>query len=216
MGIVRVPPSLSKAFSCNARSNLGCRSNGMSPTSSRNRRPPVGHLKTADLLRQGAGEGSSLVAEQLAFEEPGRNGGTVQRDERKVPARAQAVNRARHQLLPRAGFPQDQHGRIGRSNHFHLPLGPAAAPRCCRRSPRSHLRSRLLRLRHFPAGRAPARSCTKVIHRNGESFKTAVTTRTGTRVPSLRSNSFSKGVQAPNRKPSSCASFIEGSSIPGE
>ena len=45
-----------------------------------------------------------------------------------------------------------------------------------------------------------------MIHRNGESFKTAVATRTGTRVPSLRINSFSKGVQAPNRKPSSCAS----------
>ena len=50
------------------------------------------------------------------------------------------------------------------------------------------------------------RSCTKVIQRNGESFKTAVATSTGTRVPSLRISSFSNGVQAPNRSPSSCAS----------
>ncbi len=39
MGMVLVPPSLSKDFSCSARSSLGCRSNGMSPTSSRNRVP---------------------------------------------------------------------------------------------------------------------------------------------------------------------------------
>ena len=31
---------------------------------------------------------------------------------------------ARHQLLPGPGFPQDQHVRIGRSNHFHLLLNP--------------------------------------------------------------------------------------------
>ena len=85
---------------------------------------PVGHLKAADLLRQGAGEGASLVAEQLAFEKPGRNGGTVQRDERKILARAHPVDGARHQFLPGAGFPQDQHGRIGRRNHFNLPLNP--------------------------------------------------------------------------------------------
>ena len=35
-------------------------------------------------------------------------------------------------------------------------------------------------------------------------------TRTGTRVPSLRISSFSKGVQAPNRRPSSCASSSRG------
>ena len=35
------------------------------------------------------------------------------------------------------------------------------------------------------------RSCTKVIHRNGASFNVAVATSTGTRLPSLRINSFS-------------------------
>ena len=54
------------------------------------------------------------------------------------------------------------------------------------------------------------RSCTKVIHRNGESFNTAVATRTGTRVPSFRISSFSNGVQAPNRRPSSCANSSSG------
>ena len=40
--------------------------------------PAMRHFKAADLLRQGAGEGSSLVAEQLAFEQPGGNRGAVQ------------------------------------------------------------------------------------------------------------------------------------------
>ena len=30
----------------------------------------------------------------------------------------------RHQLLPGAGFPQNQNVRIGRSNHFDLLLNP--------------------------------------------------------------------------------------------
>ena len=54
-------------------------------------------------------------------------------------------------------------------------------------------------------GRDTRKILTKVIQRKGESFRTAVATRTGTRVPSLRINSFSNGVQAPNRRPSSCA-----------
>ena len=36
---MRTPPNLSNAFSCKARSSFGCRSNGISPTSSRNRVP---------------------------------------------------------------------------------------------------------------------------------------------------------------------------------
>ena len=87
-------------------------------------RPAVRQLEAADLLRQGAGEGSSLVAEQFAFQQSGRNGGAVQRDEGEVPARTQPVDGARHQLLAGAGFTEDQHVRVGRRNHFHLPQDP--------------------------------------------------------------------------------------------
>jgi len=65
------------------------------------------HFKTADFLPQGAGEGSPLVAKQLAFKQPGGNRRAVQADERKIPARTQAVNGARNQLLAGPGFSQD-------------------------------------------------------------------------------------------------------------
>ena len=164
------------------------------------------HFEAADLLRQGAGEGSSLVAEQLAFEQPGGNRGAVQADEGKIPPRTQAVDGARDQFLSGAGFAQDQHGGIGRRNHFHLPHAPASWPRWFRQSPRSCCVTSTTSSSIFSSRSRSRRSCTKVIQRNGESFRTAVATRTGTRVPSLRINSFSNGVQAPKRSPSSCAS----------
>ena len=34
------------------------------------------------------------------------------------------MNGACYQLLSRTGFPKDQHGRIGGSNQFNLPLNP--------------------------------------------------------------------------------------------
>jgi hypothetical protein len=81
----RCRPVSRTTFSCRARSNLGCRSSGISPTSSRNSVPAWAISKRPIFCAQGAGEGSPLVAEQLAFEQAGGNGGAVQRDERKIP-----------------------------------------------------------------------------------------------------------------------------------
>jgi hypothetical protein len=91
----------------------------------------MGHLETSNLLRQGAGKGASLIAEQLAFQQPGGNGRAVQRDEGKILARTQAVDGARDQFLPCAGFPENQNRRIRRRNHLRLlqsPLQSRAAP----------------------------------------------------------------------------------------
>ena len=44
-------------------------------------RAPVGQLEAADALRDGAGEGAFLVAEELAFEQAGGDGGAVELDE---------------------------------------------------------------------------------------------------------------------------------------
>ena len=115
---------------------------------------------------------------------------------------------ARDQLLSRPGFPQDQHGRIGGSNHFHLSHNPLQS-----RASADNLLKVVVPAASSStfSGRSRSRRIlTNVIQRNGESFNTASATRTRTRVPSLRMYSFSKGVQAPNRKPSSCASSSRG------
>ena len=49
------------------------------------------------------------MAEQLALQQLGRNGGGVERDERLLRAWRFAVQRMRHQFLAGAGFAGDQH-----------------------------------------------------------------------------------------------------------
>ena len=68
---------------------------------------PVGELEPSDLAGDGTGERPPLMAEQLAFDQPGRDRSAVHRHQRAVPAAAEAVDAARDQLLARAGFPQD-------------------------------------------------------------------------------------------------------------
>jgi hypothetical protein len=77
-------------------------------------RPLIGELEAAHPLGDGSGEGPLLVSEQLAFEEPGGDGGAVDLHERSIAPSAQAVNRARHQLLPGAGLALDENRRVGR------------------------------------------------------------------------------------------------------
>ena len=84
-------------------------------------------------------------------------------------------------------------------------LTPTISSKSCTGATWRKLRRRSLSIR--PRSR---RSCTKAIHRNGASFNTAVAISTGTRAPSLPVNSFSNGVQAPKRKPSSCANSSNG------
>src|SRR5688572_18401150 len=81
----------------------------------------MGHLETPYFLRQGARKGAPLVAKQLAFEKPGGNGRTVQRDEGKMFARAHSMDGPRNQFLSRSGFSQNQNSRIGWRDHLSLP-----------------------------------------------------------------------------------------------
>ena len=61
----------------------------------------AGQLEAADPLADRPGEGAALVAEELAFEQPGGNRGTVQLDEGLVAPGAEGVDGAGHQLLAR-------------------------------------------------------------------------------------------------------------------
>src|SRR5439155_8811588 len=68
----------------------------------------VGLLEIPLPLRDGAGEATPDVAEQLALEQLGRDGGHVNRDERPTGAGARAVGRPREQLLARSGLARYQ------------------------------------------------------------------------------------------------------------
>src|SRR5690606_30866413 len=56
----------------------------------------------------GAGERATLVAEELALDELLRQRGTIDRDERRLRAWAQAVQLARHELFARSALARDE------------------------------------------------------------------------------------------------------------
>src|SRR5271154_4398749 len=80
----------------------------------------VRELETADAAIDRAGEGSLLMTEQLAFDKTNRKSGTIHLNERPIPALAIRVYGARNQFLSRAGFPQNQHGRISACDEPYL------------------------------------------------------------------------------------------------
>ncbi len=82
-------------------------------------RPFMGQFEASDLLRNSAGEGAFLVAEQFAFQEVGRDCSTIQLYEGAFVARAHIVNRLSNQFFANACFPQDQHRGVSRRNQLN-------------------------------------------------------------------------------------------------
>src|SRR6266849_6975912 len=80
----------------------------------------VGQLETANLLRDGSGEGASLVAKELTFQQIQRDGSAIQFYKRASAPRAEVMNRARDQFLSSAGFTLDKNRGIGRRDPFDL------------------------------------------------------------------------------------------------
>ena len=66
------------------------------------------------MIPVGAGEGALAVAEQFALHQVLGQGPAVHRHERHVRALTLLVQRARHQLLARAGLAEDHDGGVGR------------------------------------------------------------------------------------------------------
>src|SRR4029077_17136990 len=90
-------------------------------------RSPVGELKAANALRDGAGESTFLVPEEFAFQQASGNGGTIELDEGIAMTRAEIVDGLGNQFFAGAGFATDEDGRIRRGNG--LDLGQDAAQR---------------------------------------------------------------------------------------
>ena len=77
-------------------------------------RAAVGHFELALLLRERAGEGAALVAEQLRLQQRLRQRRAVDGDEGSLAARAVLVQGARGQLLARARLAAHEHRGVGR------------------------------------------------------------------------------------------------------
>ncbi len=74
----------------------------------------MGQLEAADPPRDGPGEGTLLVAEQLALDQPGRQGGAVDLDQGLVLAPAAGMDGPGDQLLAGPRLARDQNGGVGR------------------------------------------------------------------------------------------------------
>src|SRR5208337_3018652 len=81
---------------------------------------PIGQLKAADPLRDGAGEGAALMSEELTLQQSRRNGGAVQFHEGTGMPRAEIMERTGNQLFARPRLAIDKDRGIGGSHSFDL------------------------------------------------------------------------------------------------
>src|SRR5262249_48954931 len=83
-------------------------------------RPAVRELEAARPALGRTGECSALVTEELALDQPARQRGAVDLDERPAAARAPRVDRARDQLLSAAGLAEDEDRGVRRRHQIDL------------------------------------------------------------------------------------------------
>src|SRR5215469_7492892 len=69
-------------------------------------------FEPADATLDRAGECTLLMAEHLAFQQPGRDRSAIDLDQGALPPLAQVMDCARNQLFAGSGFTADQNGRI--------------------------------------------------------------------------------------------------------
>src|SRR4029077_3827551 len=77
-------------------------------------------FQAPDFLGNGAGECALLMPEKLAFQQAGRNGGTIQLYKGSLAARTELVDGPRNQILSGAGLAKKENGHILLGNCFHL------------------------------------------------------------------------------------------------
>src|ERR1700740_1678564 len=80
----------------------------------------VGHFETANLLRNGPGECTFLVAKELAFQKIQRDRRTIHFHKRPPAPGAEVVDRVGDQLFAGACFSLDQDGGVRRRYAFDL------------------------------------------------------------------------------------------------
>ena len=89
----------------------------------------VGYFEPSHLQRMGPGEGPFLPAEEFAFDQVGRKGGAIHRDERPVLSQTPAMNGMGNHSLARPSLPQNKDRSVGACNLIHpehdIPKGVA-------------------------------------------------------------------------------------------
>ena len=80
----------------------------------------VREFEAAHFAGDGSGKRALLVAEQLALDQAGRNGRTVELDKGALAARTEPVNGARQQFFAGAGLALDEDGGVGGRDGFNL------------------------------------------------------------------------------------------------
>src|SRR5271165_1151982 len=79
----------------------------------------VSQLEAADFLREGTRKRALLVAEQLAFQQSGRNRSAVDFDKRLVASSAQLVDGSSDQFLACSGLPLHEDRSVCWSNYLN-------------------------------------------------------------------------------------------------
>src|SRR6476659_3149662 len=80
----------------------------------------VGQFQSPDFLADGFGKSTLLVAEQLALQQSGGNGGAVYLHEVSAGPVAEAMDRARDKFFSGSCFSQDQNRSFAGRHSFHL------------------------------------------------------------------------------------------------
>src|SRR5262245_50731638 len=80
----------------------------------------MGQLEPPDFLRYGARKSAPFVAEQLAFQKPGRYCRAVELHERTFMSRAKFVNGSGNELFPCTGFAANEHRGTSWSDCLNL------------------------------------------------------------------------------------------------
>lgn len=119
------PPTRSKGCPSRTRQEFGLDRRAHLSDFVQKERAAVRQFEFALLLLRGAGEGSTLVAEQFAFQQTLAQRGAVQADERPVVTRAHGVDGRGDELLADATLSADQRGGTGRGDATDMfPQGP--------------------------------------------------------------------------------------------
>ena len=95
-------------------------------------RAVVGELELARLVLDRAGEGAALEAEQLRFEQLGRQRGAVHLDERLVAPERGGAERPRDKLLAGAAFAANEDRDVGVGDALDQVAAPRPSARCGR------------------------------------------------------------------------------------
>ena len=122
------PPNRENSPSCRTCSSLAWSDGSISPISSRKIVPWLANSNLPGLRLQRAGERAALEAEQLRFQELGRQRRAIDLHERLVAPRRRRAQRARDELLAGSALATNQHGgvRVGDQRDQLAHLAPSA------------------------------------------------------------------------------------------